>query len=138
MNLRLSLVKKIDGRALFPLAALIHSYLQNHSVGTIEICENEGGDLLAATNLAAELTRYLMEKYNIPLSNVVQHNYWSGKNCPARIRKGQPYTWYEFLERVEQKTSGDTEAQVESLLKENKRLKAVLLEIENLVEGVNV
>lgn len=41
MNLRLSLVKKIDGRALFPLAALIHSYLQNHSVGTIEICENE-------------------------------------------------------------------------------------------------
>ena len=110
----------------------------NRQSVAIEICENEGGDLLAATNLAAELTRYLMEKYNIPLSNVVQHNYRSGKNCPARIRKGQPYTWYEFLERVEQKTSGDTEAQVESLLKENKRLKAVLLEIENLVEGVNV
>ena len=42
MNIRLSLVKKIDGRALSPLASLIHSYLQNHpNVGTIEICENE-------------------------------------------------------------------------------------------------
>lgn len=42
MNIRLSLVKQIDNRALFPLAALIHSYLQNHSnVGTVEICEKE-------------------------------------------------------------------------------------------------
>lgn len=42
MNIRLSSVKKIDGRALFPLAALIQSYLQNHqNVGTIEICKNE-------------------------------------------------------------------------------------------------
>ena len=32
MNIRLSLVKQIDNRAWFPLAALIHSYLQ---------CENE-------------------------------------------------------------------------------------------------
>jgi hypothetical protein len=42
MNLRLSLVKQIDNRAWLPLAALIHSYLQNHSnVGAIVICENE-------------------------------------------------------------------------------------------------
>lgn len=42
MNIRLSLVKQIDNRACFPLAVLIHSYLQNHSnVGTVEICDNE-------------------------------------------------------------------------------------------------
>lgn len=42
MNIRLSLVKQIDNRAWFPLATLIHSYLQNHSnIGAIEICENE-------------------------------------------------------------------------------------------------
>lgn len=42
MNIRLSLVKGIDKRALFPLAALIHSYLQNHSnTGTVEICRDE-------------------------------------------------------------------------------------------------
>ena len=103
----------------------------------IEICENQGGDLLAATDLAAELTGYLMDRYNIPLSNVVQHNYWSGKNCPNRIRKGQPYGWSEFLDRAKAKTA-DADAGTEQLIKENERLKAVLLEIENLVEGVNV
>ena len=42
MNIRLSLVKEIDRQAYFPLAALIHSYLQNHSnVGAVEICTNE-------------------------------------------------------------------------------------------------
>lgn len=67
----------------------------------IEICENSDGDLLKATNLAVELTAYLMKKYNIPLSNVVQHNHWSGKNCPNRIRKGEPYDWNTFLNKVQ-------------------------------------
>lgn len=41
MNIRLSLVKGIDRQALFPLAALIHSYLQtNSNIKTIEIGKN--------------------------------------------------------------------------------------------------
>ncbi len=66
----------------------------------IEICENVEGNLLNATNNAVELTAYLMKLYDIPLSNVVQHNYWSGKNCPNRIRKGEPYNWQTFLNKV--------------------------------------
>lgn len=64
----------------------------------IEICEN--GDLLKATDNAAELTAILMMKYNIPIENVVQHNHWSGKDCPRRIRSGEPYGWNAFLEKV--------------------------------------
>ena len=75
----------------------------------IEICENSDGDLLKATNLAVELTAYLMKKHNIPLSNVVQHNNWSGKNCPNRIRKGEPYDWNTFLSKVKAIGSGATE-----------------------------
>ena len=67
----------------------------------IEICENVDGNLLKATNNAVELTAYLMKLYNIPLSNVVQHNHWSGKNCPNRIRKGEPYNWQTFLNKVQ-------------------------------------
>jgi N-acetylmuramoyl-L-alanine amidase CwlA len=67
----------------------------------IEICENVDGNLLNATNNAVELTAYLMRLYNIPLSNVVQHNYWSGKDCPNRIRKGEPYSWQTFLNKVQ-------------------------------------
>lgn len=66
----------------------------------IEICENVDGNLLNATNNAVELTVYLMKLYNIPISNVVQHNHWSGKNCPNRIRKGEPYNWQTFLNKV--------------------------------------
>ena len=42
MDIRLSLVNKIDGSALHPLTFLIHSFLQNHpNVGTVEICREE-------------------------------------------------------------------------------------------------
>ena len=66
----------------------------------IEICENAGGDLRAATENAAELTRDLMERYRIPITNVVPHRHWSGKHCPNRLLKGEPYSWETFLERV--------------------------------------
>ena len=67
----------------------------------IEICENPESNLRAATDNAAELTARLMHDWGIPLSNVVQHNKWSGKDCPRRIRKGEPYTWATFVEKVQ-------------------------------------
>ena len=70
------------------------------SIG-IEICMNSDGDLLKATDNAAELTAYLMKKHGIPLENVRQHNFWSGKNCPSEIRAGRPYSWQVFLRKVE-------------------------------------
>ncbi|MEG0896476.1 MAG: N-acetylmuramoyl-L-alanine amidase, partial [Ruthenibacterium sp.] len=55
------------------------------SIG-IEICENPESNLLNATNNTAELVAHLMKDYGILLGKVVQHNHWSGKNCPNRIR----------------------------------------------------
>ena len=69
------------------------------SIG-IEICMNEDGDLLKATDNAAKLVRYLMDKHNIPVENIVQHNKWSGKNCPQMIREGKPYSWEMFISKV--------------------------------------
>ncbi len=77
----------------------------------IEICEN--GNLLKATDNAAELTAMLMQKYNIPIENVVQHNHWSGKDCPRRIRAGEPYGWTAFLEKVKSFFISDTPQQTE-------------------------
>ncbi len=67
----------------------------------IEICENPESDLLLATDNAAELTATLMKKYGVPIGNVVQHNHWSGKDCPRRIRRGEPYDWATFLAKVQ-------------------------------------
>jgi N-acetylmuramoyl-L-alanine amidase len=69
------------------------------SIG-IEICMNSDGDLLAATDKAAELTAHLCQKHNIPVDNVVQHNRWSGKNCPQLIRADKPYGWGAFIGKV--------------------------------------
>jgi N-acetylmuramoyl-L-alanine amidase len=69
------------------------------SIG-IEICMNEGGDLRKATDNAAWLTAELCRKYNISLDRVVQHNRWSGKNCPQLIRGGRPYSWETFIAKV--------------------------------------
>lgn len=80
----------------------------------IEICENVDGNLLNATNNAVELTVYLMKIYNIPISNVVQHNYWSGKNCPNRIRKNEPYSWQTFLNKVKNTYANNTHGAVTS------------------------
>ncbi len=81
----------------------------------IEICENSDGDLLKATNNAVELTAYLMKKHNIPLANVVQHNKWSGKNCPNRIRAGQPYNWQTFINKVQAAYGAQTPANASGL-----------------------
>ncbi len=54
------------------------------SIG-IEICVNRDGDFQQAMRNAAQLTRQLMDQFNIPVDRVVPHQRWSGKRCPANI-----------------------------------------------------
>lgn len=68
-----------------------------NSIG-IEICystDYESDRHEKAFMKAVEVTKYLMKKFNIPVSNVVQHNHWNGKNCPHRIR--EEGTWDKFI-----------------------------------------
>ncbi len=53
------------------------------SIG-IEICES--GDRRAAVDNAIWLTKELMRNLKILASRIVQHNHWSGKNCPRILR----------------------------------------------------
>jgi N-acetylmuramoyl-L-alanine amidase len=69
------------------------------SIG-LEICMNSDGDLQKATDNAAQLTANLCKRYNIPIEDVVQHNRWSGKNCPQLLRSGKPYSWEAFISKV--------------------------------------
>ena len=82
-----------------------------------------------------------MQKYEIDIEAVVQHNYWSGKNCPNRIRAGQPYSWQQFLletQREYKALKEQTEPTDQTLKAEIEKLRGVLRAIENLIEGVNV
>ncbi|MGM8213930.1 peptidoglycan recognition protein family protein [Virgibacillus sp. W0430] len=62
------------------------------SIG-IEICENKDGYFEKAIKNAQALIKQLMQEHNIPLSNVVTHKHWSGKNCPRLLL----HRWNDFI-----------------------------------------
>lgn len=59
----------------------------NENSIAIELCVNKDGDWEKTKANGIDLIVYLMKKYNIPISNIFTHKYWSGKNCPAKILK---------------------------------------------------
>lgn len=70
------------------------------SIG-IELCINEGSNYLKTILNGVELVQLLMKKYNIPITNVVQHNKWSGKHCPQQIRENYlGLSWNDFINKV--------------------------------------
>ena len=76
------------------------------SIG-IESCINSDGDYVQAVKNTAKLVAKIMKDENISIDRVVQHNYWSGKNCPAQIRAGQAgINWNQFIGLVKGDASG--------------------------------
>jgi len=72
----------------------------NTSYG-IELCINSDGDYLLTLRNAAEYVALKMRELGVPLSRVVQHNHWSGKNCPQQIRSGMDgVTWTLFRQMI--------------------------------------
>jgi N-acetylmuramoyl-L-alanine amidase CwlA len=71
------------------------------SIG-IEICVASDDNFAKSVQNASEIVYQLMKAYNIPIENVKQHNAFSGKNCPAKIRRGDNgITWNKFLSMVQ-------------------------------------
>ena len=68
------------------------------SIG-LEICMNSDGNRKKAEENAEFYTAWLMNRYSIPLENVVQHAKWINKNCP-RILRGRAGGWEKFIDNV--------------------------------------
>ncbi len=67
------------------------------SIG-IEICDNIDGNRAKAEANAVKLIAKLMLETGLTIDKVVQHNRWSGKNCPASFRGAG--TWLKFTEQI--------------------------------------
>lgn len=68
---------------------------------SIEICVNSDGNYNQAVENGAKLAAMILKEENINISNMVQHNYWSGKDCPHEIRSGKNgITWTDFVNKV--------------------------------------
>lgn len=74
--------------------------LGNREGISVEICVNSDGNQMQAYRNAAELVASILVQENLPLTAVVQHNYYSGKNCPEKLRAGTPLSWGSFLALV--------------------------------------
>lgn len=80
----------------------------------IEICDNADGDIRQATDNAVELCADILRRNGITNVNghLFQHNYWTGKDCPYDIRRGNPYDWNTFVNKVQAKLSGGTAGEI--------------------------
>ncbi len=58
----------------------------------------------ATVETAVELTRYLMDKYDVPSSRVLRHFDVTGKVCPAPfVHNTTQHTWEEFQKKISSK-----------------------------------
>lgn len=81
---------------------------------SIEICVNSDGNYKKSVENGAKLAAMILKEENIDISRMVQHNYWSGKDCPHEIRYGKDgITWTDFVNKVKNYLEGDEEVKEE-------------------------
>lgn len=82
-----------------------HKYCRNANSIGIEMCSKIDGNGKyyienSVIDNAIELTKYLMDKYNIPSSNVVRHYDVTGKACPEPFVRDENL-WKNFKSQLE-------------------------------------
>lgn len=83
-----------------------HKYCRNTNSIGIEMCskKDENGKFYIDEKTIAnaiELTKYLMEKYDIKVENVLRHYDVTGKMCPRPFVEDE-MLWIDFKERLEE------------------------------------
>lgn len=80
-----------------------------NSIG-IEICQSDNKATQEKIyRNAIELVKILMKYYNIPITKVVQHNKWSGKNCPQYLRENKfGFNWNWFIDQCKGKIANES------------------------------
>ncbi len=71
-----------------------------NSIG-IESCVNKGSDVFLTWQLLAKLVAYLMEEQGLGIDRVVQHHYFSGKDCPMTMRHAEMWNYFKEMVQAE-------------------------------------
>ncbi|MDU1308911.1 MAG: N-acetylmuramoyl-L-alanine amidase, partial [Clostridium perfringens] len=74
--------------------------INNSTTIGIELCVNKGNNFDKTLENGIELTKYLMNKYNISPENVVMHRHASGKICSKMMIEDRPGLWTYFKNRI--------------------------------------
>lgn len=81
--------------------------ITNENSISVEMCINQDGDFNKTYQNTLDLTRYLIDKYNIPIDRVVRHYDASRKLCPNIFKDNNWAKWYKFKEDLIPKQSID-------------------------------
>jgi len=93
----------------------------NQSSIGIEICVNSRFDFKEACVKSARLTADLLGFHGLNTDNVVQHHFWSGKDCPRQLRhKNWNLDWDWFMDLVSkffaESNTGEVAAEGEEII----------------------
>lgn len=94
----------------------------NYTIG-IEMCVNSDGDWDKTYDATVELTRYLLDKYNLSMNDLYRHYDITGKLCPKMMIEEED--WQKFKDAV---AGAKTGGKKEKTIKKG----------EVLVDGLNV
>ncbi|WP_051623448.1 N-acetylmuramoyl-L-alanine amidase [Clostridium hydrogeniformans] len=94
----------------------------NRNSIAIELCVNKDNDFNKTLKNGIELTKYLMEKYNIPAENVIRHHDVTGKICPRIMMRDYPGTWTYFKASI---SNGTYNAKENSVKNSDGRIRSV-------------
>lgn len=105
----------------------------NNEAIHIEICVNSDGDYVKACENAAQLVAKIMKDEKLTINDVVQHNFYSGKNCPRIMRSASRITWYQFKQLVKKYYEGDelTVSQANHLQSQINQLNATIKSMQS-------
>lgn len=115
-----------------------HPFCRNSNSIGIEMCCKNNGDWYfedATISNTIELVKELMQKYNIPIENVIRHYDVTGKICPQPYVKNES-DWYNFKSKLENIEMGESE--MNEILQRLRRLEdAVFNNNNNTQQPVN-
>ena len=73
----------------------------NNSIG-METSVREGSDLWLTWQYTSQLCAQLLLKYELPITRLTGHHFFSGKWCPQPMLENDLEIWWEFIELVRQ------------------------------------
>ncbi|PIJ96857.1 peptidoglycan recognition protein family protein [Lysinibacillus sphaericus] len=66
----------------------------NNEAIQVEMCVNSDGDYVRTIQNTAALVAKILKDESLTINDVVQHNFYSGKNCPSKMRStSAPFPW---------------------------------------------
>ena len=70
-----------------------------NSIG-IESAVNKGSDLWLTWQITAQLVADIMERYDLDITKVKGHHFFSAKDCPQPLLENDMEIWWEFIDMV--------------------------------------